>query len=140
MDNAIRDKYTAVIGLEIHAQLNTKSKAFSSDQNQYGSAPNSNVSPISLGHPGTLPRLNEKSFEFGIKLGLACHSDITRYNEFSRKNYFYADLPKGYQVTQFDTPICTNGSVRIRLENGSKKGRKYDHPPDNPSNIFRLDI
>ncbi|MFT4752489.1 MAG: aspartyl-tRNA(Asn)/glutamyl-tRNA(Gln) amidotransferase subunit B [Salibacteraceae bacterium] len=121
MDNAIRDKYTAVIGLEIHAQLNTNSKAFSSDQNQYGSTPNSNVSPISLGHPGTLPRLNEKSFEYGIKLGLACDSDITRYNEFSRKNYFYADLPKGYQITQFDTPICTGGSVRIRLEDGSKK-------------------
>ena len=121
MDNAIRDKYTAVIGLEIHAQLNTKSKAFSSDQNQYGSSPNSNVSPISLGHPGTLPRLNEKSFEYGIKLGLACNSDITRYNEFSRKNYFYADLPKGYQITQFDTPICTGGFVQIRLENGSKK-------------------
>ncbi|MGB0390915.1 MAG: Asp-tRNA(Asn)/Glu-tRNA(Gln) amidotransferase subunit GatB [Salibacteraceae bacterium] len=121
MDNAIRDKYTAVIGLEIHAQLNTKSKAFSSDPNQYGSAPNSNVSPISLGHPGTLPRLNEKSIEFGIKLGLACGSDITRYNEFSRKNYFYADLPKGYQITQFDTPICTGGAVQIRLENGSKK-------------------
>lgn len=121
MDNAIRDKYTAVIGLEIHAQLNTKSKAFSSDPNQYGSTPNSNVSPISLGHPGTLPRLNEKSFEFGIKLGLACNSDITRYNEFSRKNYFYADLPKGYQITQFDTPICTGGFVPIRLQNGITK-------------------
>lgn len=121
MEKAIRDKYTAVIGLEIHAQLNTKSKAFSSDPNQYGVAPNSNVSPISLGHPGTLPRLNEKSIEFGIKLGIACNSNITRYNEFSRKNYFYADLPKGYQITQFDTPICTGGEVPIRLENGTKK-------------------
>ena len=121
MNEAIRNKYTAVIGLEIHAQLNTQSKAFSSDPNQYGSMPNSNISPISLGHPGTLPRLNEKSIEFGIKLGIACNSDITRYNEFSRKNYFYADLPKGYQITQFDTPICTNGYVPIRLENGQKK-------------------
>ena len=121
MDKAIRDKYTAVIGLEIHAQLNTKSKAFSSDPNQYGEAPNVNVSPISLGHPGTLPRLNEKSIEFGIKLGLACNSEITRYNEFSRKNYFYADLPKGYQITQFDTPICTKGEVKIRLENNETK-------------------
>lgn len=121
MDQAIRNKYTVVIGLEIHAQLNTKSKAFSSDSNQYGSVPNSNVSPISLGHPGTLPRLNEKSIEFGIKLGLACDSKISEYNEFSRKNYFYADLPKGYQITQFDTPICTGGHVPIRLENGKIK-------------------
>lgn len=122
MDKAIRDKYTVVIGLEIHAQLNTESKAFSSDPNIYGDTPNSNVSVISLGHPGTLPRLNEKSIEFGIKLGVACNSDITRYNEFSRKNYFYADLPKGYQITQFDTPICTGGEVEIRLKDGSKKG------------------
>ncbi len=121
MDKAIRDKYTAVIGLEIHAQLNTKSKAFSSDLNHYGSAPNTNVSPISLGHPGTLPRLNEKSIEHGILLGLACNSEITRYNEFSRKNYFYADLPKGYQITQFDTPICTKGAVTIRLADGKTK-------------------
>ncbi len=121
MDKAVRDKYTVVIGLEIHAQLNTNSKAFSSDSNQYGSTPNSNVSPISLGHPGTLPRLNEKSIEFGIKLGIACNSDITEYNEFSRKNYFYADLPKGYQITQFDTPICTGGHVPIRLSNGETK-------------------
>jgi aspartyl-tRNA(Asn)/glutamyl-tRNA(Gln) amidotransferase subunit B len=121
MDKSIRDKYTAVIGLEIHAQLNTDSKAFSSDPNIYGVAPNTNVSPISLGHPGTLPRLNEKSIEFGIKLGLACNSQITEYNEFSRKNYFYADLPKGYQISQFDTPICTGGSVGIRLESGESK-------------------
>jgi aspartyl-tRNA(Asn)/glutamyl-tRNA(Gln) amidotransferase subunit B len=119
--NEARKKYRAVIGLEIHAQLNTKSKAFSSDPNQYGMAPNTMVSPITLGHPGTLPRLNEKSIEFGIKLGLACNSKITTYNEFSRKNYFYADLPKGYQITQFDTPICTGGSVPIRLADGSIK-------------------
>lgn len=121
MNEDIRNKYTAVIGLEIHAQLNTKSKAFSSDPNMFGESPNTLVSPISLGHPGTLPRLNEKSIEFGIKLGLACNSNITRYNEFSRKNYFYADLPKGYQITQFDTPICTKGAVQIRLANGKKK-------------------
>lgn len=121
MDKSVRDKYTAVIGLEIHAQLNTKSKAFSSDPNIYGVAPNTNVSPISLGHPGTLPRLNEKSIEYGIKLGLACNSQITKHNEFSRKNYFYADLPKGYQISQFDTPICTGGAVEIRLESGKTK-------------------
>ena len=121
MDSSVRNKYKVVIGLEIHAQLTTKSKAFSADANEYGVSPNTNVSPISLGHPGTLPRLNEKSIEYGIKLGLACNSEITRYNEFSRKNYFYADLPKGYQITQFDTPICTKGYVPIRLENGMVK-------------------
>lgn len=121
MDDAIREGYTTVIGLEVHAQLKTQSKAYSSDPNHYGSPPNTNVSPISLGHPGTLPRLNEKSITFGIKLGIACNSDITRYNEFSRKNYFYADLPKGYQITQFDTPICTGGSVRIGQSDGTKK-------------------
>ena len=121
MNADIRNKYTAVIGLEIHAQLNTNSKAFSSDSNQFGVAPNTLVSPISLGHPGTLPRLNEKCIEFGIKLGLACNSKITPYNEFSRKNYFYADLPKGYQITQFDTPICTEGAIQIRLSDGTKK-------------------
>jgi len=121
MNEEIRNKYKVVIGLEIHAQLNTKSKAFSSDPNLFGESPNTLVSPISLGHPGTLPRLNENSIEFGIKLGLACNSDITRFNEFSRKNYFYADLPKGYQITQFDTPICTGGAVQIRLADGHKK-------------------
>ncbi len=121
MSSENKDKYEAVIGLEVHAQLKTNSKAFSSDANEYGAPPNSLVSPVTLGHPGTLPRLNEKSVEFGIKLGLACHSNITKYNEFSRKNYFYADLPKGYQITQFDTPICTGGYVEIRLSDGTEK-------------------
>ncbi len=121
MNEEIRNKYKAVIGLEIHAQLKTNSKAFSSDPNQYGESPNSLVSVISLGHPGTLPRLNQKSIDFGIKLGIACDCNITEYNEFSRKNYFYADLPKGYQITQFDTPICTGGFVEIRLPEGKTK-------------------
>tara|TARA_Y100000782_G_C10189132_1_gene269258 strand:+ start:16592 stop:18046 length:1455 start_codon:yes stop_codon:yes gene_type:complete len=115
------DKYEAVIGLEVHAQLHTESKAFSSDPNEYGALPNHNVSVISLGHPGTLPRLNEKSAEYAIRLGLACKSNIREYNEFSRKNYFYADLPKGYQITQFDTPICFGGEIPIKLEDGSTK-------------------
>lgn len=118
---SIYDKYEAVIGLEVHAQLLTKSKAFSSDQNEYGSLPNHNVSAISLGHPGTLPRLNVNSVNYAIRLGVACGCDITEYNEFSRKNYFYPDLPKGYQITQFDTPICENGGVDIKLKDGSEK-------------------
>ena len=117
--STIYDEYEAVIGLEVHAQLLTKSKAFSNDENSYGNQPNSNISPITLGHPGTLPRINQSQIDFAIKLGLACHCDLTEVNRFSRKNYFYADLPKGYQITQFDTPICTNGFVEI--ENGAKK-------------------
>ena len=112
----VYDKYEAVIGLEIHAQLHTASKAFSSDPNEYGSLPNHNISAISLGHPGTLPRLNENSVLYAIKLGLACKSNITPYNEFARKNYFYADLPKGYQITQDTTPICTGGHITIKID------------------------
>lgn len=121
MEESVFDKYEPVIGLEVHAQLLTKSKAFSSDRNEYGGMPNTHVSPVSLGHPGTLPVLNEKSIEFAIKLGLACGSNITEYNGFARKNYFYADLPKGYQITQDTTPICTGGNIRIKLDSGEEK-------------------
>ncbi|MFY0645169.1 MAG: Asp-tRNA(Asn)/Glu-tRNA(Gln) amidotransferase subunit GatB [Bacteroidia bacterium] len=114
------NKYEAVIGLEIHAQLKTESKAFCSDQVSYGDLANSLISPISLGHPGTLPVHNKRAVEMAIILGLACHSEIREYNMYSRKNYFYADLPKGYQITQFDTPICNGGEVEIKL-NGSTK-------------------
>lgn len=117
----MNNNYEAVIGLEVHAQLKTNSKAFSPDENAYGELPNSLINPISLGHPGTLPVLNQKSPEYGVKLGLACSSKITRFNTFSRKNYFYADLPKGYQITQFDTPICTGGFIEITDEEGNPK-------------------
>lgn len=120
MEN-IYDKYEAVIGLEVHAQLLTQSKAFSDDANEFGTLPNHNISAISLGHPGTLPKLNVKSAEYAVKLGLSCKSDIREYNEFSRKNYFYADLPKGYQITQFDTPICTNGYIEIKVDGEFRK-------------------
>src|SRR5687768_2118648 len=98
--SSVYEKYEAVIGLEIHAQLLTKSKAFSSDSAEYGAAPNTNVSVISLGHPGTLPRHNQKAIAFAIKMGLACKANIREFNYYARKNYFYADLPKGYQITQ----------------------------------------
>jgi len=115
------EKYETVIGLEVHAQLLTHSKAFSGDKNEFGSPPNTNISPITMGHPGTLPKMNKSTYEHAIRLGLACESNITEVNQFSRKNYFYADLPKGYQITQDDTPICTGGVVRIKLEDGTKK-------------------
>lgn len=117
----VLEKYEPVIGLEIHAQLTTKSKAYSGDANEFGAIPNTNVSPISLGHPGTLPKFNEKTMEFGVKLGLACHADITRDMHFDRKNYFYPDLPKGYQITQDKTPICRGGYVLIKDIDGNEK-------------------
>lgn len=114
-------EFEAVIGLEIHIQLATKSKAFSSDSTEYGAMPNTQVGVISLGHPGTLPRHNKQAIENSVKIGLALNCDLTYENRYSRKNYFYADLPKGYQITQFDTPICTNGVVPIKLKSGEQK-------------------
>jgi aspartyl-tRNA(Asn)/glutamyl-tRNA(Gln) amidotransferase subunit B len=114
-------EYTVVIGLEVHVQLLTKSKIFAGDSTQYGAAPNTQVSVITLAHPGTLPRLNKKALEYAIKMGLACNADISRFNIFDRKNYFYPDLPKGYQITQDRTPICKGGFVTITLKDGQKK-------------------
>jgi aspartyl-tRNA(Asn)/glutamyl-tRNA(Gln) amidotransferase subunit B len=121
MSGSIYDKYEAVIGLEVHAQLLTKSKAYSPDSAEYGALPNTNVSPITLGHPGTLPKTNKKVIEYAVRLGLACKCDIREHNEYARKNYFYADLPKGYQITQDKTPICTNGYITIKAEDGGEK-------------------
>jgi len=115
------DKYEAVIGLEVHAQMLTKSKAFCGDAVEYGAAPNTLVSPISLGHPGTLPVHNKEAVKYAIKLGLACGCDIAEYNYYARKNYFYADLPKGYQISQHNTPICENGHIDIVLKDGTEK-------------------
>ncbi|MEI8116993.1 MAG: Asp-tRNA(Asn)/Glu-tRNA(Gln) amidotransferase subunit GatB [Flavobacteriia bacterium] len=121
MEASIRDKYEVVIGLEVHAQMLTKTKAYSNDVNEYGSAPNSNISAVTLGHPGTLPVMNKKTIEFAIKLGLACNAHIAPAQHFARKNYFYPDLPKGYQITQDTTPICTGGHIVIRTDDGTEK-------------------
>ena len=121
MDTSVRDKYEVVVGLEVHTQMLTRSKAYSSDINEYGAHPNTNVSAITLGHPGTLPVMNRRTIEFAIKLGLACGCNIARDQYFARKNYFYPDLPKGYQITQDKTPICTGGSIHIKTEDGSDK-------------------
>ncbi len=115
------EKYEAVIGLEVHIQLLTKSKAYSSDSTEYGTLPNTNVSVITLGHPGTLPKTNKKVVEFAVKLGLACQCQIRENNEYARKNYFYADLPKGYQITQDKTPICTGGFIHLKTKEGGEK-------------------
>lgn len=117
----IRDKYEVVIGLEVHAQMLTKTKAYSNDINEYGANPNTNISVVSLGHPGTLPTMNKKTIEYAIKLGLACQSNIAPNQYFARKNYFYPDLPKGYQITQDKTPICTGGVIVIKDDEGNEK-------------------
>ena len=114
-------KYEIVIGLEVHAQLSTTSKLFSGDATSFGAAPNTHTSPIILGHPGTLPKMNERAIEMAVKMGLVCHSEIEEVNYFARKHYFYPDLPKGYQVSQHTTPICKGGFVTIRLNGETKQ-------------------
>lgn len=104
----------------MHTQLLTQSKLFCGDSASFGAAPNTHISPITLAHPGTLPRMNKKAIEFALKLGLALHCDIEQQNYFARKNYFYPDLPKGYQVSQHTTPICKNGFVAIKV-NGTER-------------------
>ncbi|HEU4901279.1 MAG TPA: Asp-tRNA(Asn)/Glu-tRNA(Gln) amidotransferase GatCAB subunit B, partial [Flavisolibacter sp.] len=107
--------YEVVIGLEVHAQLLTKTKLFCGDTIVFGQPPNTQVSVISLAHPGTLPKLNKEAIRLAITLGLATHSEIVQQNYFARKNYFYPDLPKGYQISQHTTPICKGGYVEITV-------------------------
>ncbi len=125
---SLRDKYELVVGLEVHAQLSTKTKAYCNDSTEYGASPNTQTSPITLGHPGTLPKSNSKVVEYAVKMGIACGSTIRECNEYSRKNYFYPDLPKGYQITQDTTPICNGGAINIKDANGDTK----------PINITRI--
>lgn len=110
------DNWEPVIGLEIHAQLLTESKMFSSDSAAFGGADNEHTSPVSLGMPGSLPTINKKALEFSIKIGLALNCQINKKSVFSRKNYFYPDLPKGYQISQYDQPLCEHGKVEIYLD------------------------
>ncbi len=114
-------QYEATIGIEIHAQLTTKSKVFCTCSNEIVPDPNSNICEICTGQPGSLPILNRKVVDFAIMAGLATNSSITRRCAFARKHYFYPDLPKGYQITQNEDPICTDGHVTIGLEDGSSK-------------------
>ena len=116
----LNDKYEAVIGLEVHAQLSTASKLFCGDSTSFGATPNTHISPITMGHPGTLPKTNKKAVEYAIRIGLACNCEIEKDNYFARKNYFYPDLPKGYQISQHTTPICKGGFVTIKTNNGER--------------------
>ncbi|MFD2034550.1 Asp-tRNA(Asn)/Glu-tRNA(Gln) amidotransferase subunit GatB [Belliella marina] len=117
----IKDKYELVVGLEVHAQLLTKSKMYTTDSTEFGNLPNTHISVVTLGHPGTLPKVNKSAVEFAVKMGIACDSEITRRNIFARKNYFYPDLPKGYQITQDKNPICVGGQVPLTMPDGSKR-------------------
>ncbi len=113
--------YEAVIGLEVHAELSTKTKIYCGCTTEFGGQPNTHVCPICMGLPGSLPQLNKKVVEYGIKAGLALNCSITRKGRMDRKNYFYPDCPKNYQITQDEFPLCRDGYIDIELENGEKK-------------------
>ena len=115
------DAYEVVVGLEVHAQLLTRTKLFCGDSAAFGGEPNTHVSPVTLALPGALPKLNRVAVEYAIKMGLACHCTIERNNYFARKNYFYPDLPKGYQISQHTTPICKGGWVGVRTAAGERE-------------------
>ena len=114
-------KYEAVIGLEVHSQMLTETKTFCGCSTKFGNPPNSNVGPVCLGMPGVLPVLNKRLVEFAIKMGLATGCRIAPFSIFARKNYFYPDLPKGYQISQYEEPICSGGNVEIENADGTKK-------------------
>lgn len=115
------DQYETVVGLECHVQLLTDSKLFSPAKNRYGDPPNENVDVVDIGLPGVLPVINARAVEFALRLGLALGCEINPRSVFARKHYFYPDLPKGYQISQYDQPLCTGGSVLIELEDGSER-------------------
>jgi len=117
----IRDGWELVIGLEIHAQLATRSKIFSGSSTAYGAAPNSQANLVDLGYPGVLPVLNGEAVRMAVKFGLATGATVAPRSVFARKNYFYPDLPKGYQISQYERPIVEDGSIEIMLEDGSRK-------------------
>ena len=114
-------KYDMVIGLEIHSELKTSSKIFRGCKNEFGGEPNTRCCPICLGMPGTLPVLNKKVLEYTIKTGLAMQCKIAHFSKFDRKNYFYPDMPKAYQVSQYNLPICYDGYVDIEVGDQIKR-------------------
>ena len=118
-----RDDYEVIIGLEVHAELSTKTKIFCSCSTEFGAKPNTHTCPICMAMPGTLPVLNEKVVEYAVKAGLATNCEISEDSKNDRKNYFYPDLPKAYQISQYDKPLCENGYVEIETTDGKKKIR-----------------
>ncbi|MEM6647326.1 MAG: Asp-tRNA(Asn)/Glu-tRNA(Gln) amidotransferase subunit GatB, partial [Bacteroidota bacterium] len=117
-------RYEPVIGLEVHCQLQTATKIFSPEPAVFGREPNEQVDPISLGHPGTLPVLNDRVVEYAVRMGLATNCTIAPFSVLARKHYFYPDLPKGYQISQFETPICAEGYVEFDDDSEGENVRK----------------
>ncbi|MBS1910728.1 MAG: Asp-tRNA(Asn)/Glu-tRNA(Gln) amidotransferase subunit GatB [Bacteroidetes bacterium] len=142
IDSAILETYEPVIGLEVHAQLLTQAKAFSRAATEFGPTPNTNTDPVVLGHPGTLPTVNRLLVEHTVRMGLATNCRIRPRSRFSRKNYFYPDLPKGYQISQYDDPICHDGWVEIDLDGEVKRIRinRIHMEEDTGKMIHDLDI
>ena len=116
-----RDDYEIVIGLEVHAELSTKTKIFCNCKTAFGARPNTQICPVCTAMPGALPVLNEKVVEYAVKAGLATNCEIERNSKNDRKNYFYPDLPKSYQISQYDRPLCVGGNIEIETSNGTKK-------------------
>src|SRR5260221_3600933 len=114
-------RYEAVIGLEVHAQLLTKTKIFCGCSTQFGDAPNANTCPVCLGLPGTLPVLNKRAVELGMQAALALNCTVHEHSRFARKNYFYPDLPKGYQISQYELPLATGGWIEVEHEGAKKR-------------------
>ncbi len=131
----LRKKYEVVIGLEVHAQLKTKSKIFACDSTEFGSEQNTHVSPVTLGMPGVLPVLNKEAVNMAILTGLALNCTIPEYCKFDRKQYFYPDLPKGYQISQYDKPICVNGHIDI---NGKRIGITRAHLEEDAGKLVHM--
>ena len=117
----LKEDYEAVIGLEVHAELATKTKIFCSCPTDFGAKPNTHVCPVCMAMPGALPVLYKIVVEYAVKAGLATNCEIARVSKNDRKNYFYPDLPKSYQISQFDKPLCEHGYVEIETEKGPKK-------------------
>ena len=115
-----REDYEVVIGLEVHAELSTKTKIFCSCPTSFGANPNTHVCPICMAMPGTLPVLNEKVVEYAVRAGLATECTISQDSKNDRKNYFYPDLPKAYQISQYDKPLCEHGKIEIEPSTGRK--------------------
>jgi len=132
--------YEAVIGIETHLELLTESKVFCGCPTRFGAEPNSQTCPVCLGLPGTLPVLNKKALDYGIKVALALHGSITPRIKFDRKNYFYPDLPKNYQISQYDLPLCSGGFVMIESALGRKKiGIRRVHLEEDTGKLIHLE-
>src|SRR5512143_2660286 len=117
----VSGKYEAVIGLEVHVQLLTESKIFCSCSTRFGAPPNTNVCPVCLGLPGALPVLNRQAVEFAVRAAMALNCRVNETSIFARKNYFYPDLPKGYQISQYDKPLAEHGHIDIKINSTTKK-------------------